>query len=138
MRCMYLTGMINHFIYMLIITFVRKFFFSLTTFKMRVFIPIWATDPFYIIYRKHMGLKKIVQPIEMYLFLRYDKLFFLCAHNTLCKRGFLMTFKMSFFQPNFSYGPFSMTFKNSKNHVILDRKYLPNSCLYFLVFLASK
>ena len=50
-----------------------------------------------------------------------------------------MTFKMSCFQTKFSYGPTLMTFKNSKNHVIFDRKYSPNSCLYFLFswFLSS-
>ena len=70
--------------HVLIITFVRKFFFSLTTFKMSCFHPNLSYGPVLHHIQKINGAQKIVQPIEIYLFLRYDKSFDLCAHNNLC------------------------------------------------------
>ena len=63
----------------------------------------------------------------------YDKPFHLCAQDIYSlSESFLVTFKMSCFQPNFSYGPTSMTLKNSENHVIFDRKFTEFMAIFFL------
>ena len=65
----------------------------------------------------------------------YDKPFHLCAQDIYSlSESFLVTFKMSCFQPNFSYGPTSMTLKNSENHVIFDRKFTEFMAIFFFVF----